>query len=99
MVPGTAMASSSWGMPGPDVVAVNDGTANQYQIWGGNFGLVAHDYADLGSYETTDAVSCADVYALPVPNTKDVDIYAMAEGYCQGDGTLPRCTEVDEYYG
>jgi hypothetical protein len=51
------------------------------------------------SYETTDAVACADLYALAIPGTKDVNIYAIAEGYCQGsDSTLPQCTAVGDYY-
>ena len=99
IIPRTALAVD--GPPGglPIVTAVNNGTSGHYNINTNNYGLVAHKCADIGNYKNVHAIICADVYAWPEYGTKNVDVFGMMEGYCQGTGTLPECTEVYANYG
>jgi hypothetical protein len=79
------------------LIAQSQGTAEdgtKIYIISDSYGLISHVCRAIGTYKGVQAVVCSDLYAQPDAFAGKIDVYAIAEAYCQvvTDGSVyPEC--------
>jgi len=104
--PPRAMASAGafWGGsidPTSAPVATAQGTAadgTKIYIISKSSGLLAHTCRSIGTYKDVGAVICSDLYAQPDATAGKIDVYAIAEAYCQDNSVYPECASASGYF-
>jgi hypothetical protein len=91
----TAGRTASPGIPG----AASTTSIPIYYITPTNYGYLSgiHACLPLGNDGTNQAVECADLWAGPDPTPGLVDVYPVAEGYCQNlsdHNSYPKCSFI-----
>ncbi len=76
-------------------IAQQTGTANDgtklYTISSSNYGLIAHACRSIGTYKGVSAIVCSDLYAQPDATAGKLDVWYIAEMYCQDGSSYPEC--------
>ncbi len=81
--------------PTNGIIAQSTGTANDgtkiYSISSSNYGLIAHACRSIGTYKGVSAIVCSDLYAQPDATAGKLDVWSIAELYCQNGSIYPEC--------